>query len=59
MPENGREGWGHSGCERGRCDGKTWQEGEVRTGQARALLKMAFVTWQQKFYMPFLLYFFR
>lgn len=31
---------------------------EVKPGQARALLKMAFVTWQQQFYMPFLLYFF-
>ena len=59
MPENGREGWGHGWLERERCEGKTWQQGEVRPGEARALLKMAFVTWQQQLYMPFLFYFFR
>lgn len=59
MPENGREGWGHGWRERGACKGKTWQQGTTRPGQARALLKMAFVTWQQEFHMPFLFYFFR
>lgn len=40
-------------------DVRTWKQGKVRLGQERALPKMAFVTWQKQFYVPFLFYFFR
>lgn len=56
VPENGREVWGQGSRERFRWGRKIWQQGELRLGQA--LLKMAFVTWQQQPQMPFLFSFF-